>query len=80
MQLSGAFYPRLMRMACFQIQVDLGCDPSVLKYFSDRMILQKVLLDEPIHIFTMDAEEWKNTEEKWSRAESLERETSPLLH
>lgn len=86
-KLKGAFYPRLLKMANYKMQIELNCDPEVLRYFSGSMIMREHHPDETIHIFEMDETEWANTEEKWkavmnsAHAEAKQyRETNPELH
>lgn len=80
MKLSGAFYPELMRMAPYQVQVDFGCDPEVLRYFSDSFILSEHRSDTLIHVFTAEPEVWKQTEKTWRETEAWLKETNPNLH
>ena len=86
-KLKGAFYPRLMKMASYKTQVDLNCDPEVLRYFSGSMIMREHHPDEPIHIYEMEISEWEKTEKLWTEAANRSkaasrtyRETNPELH
>lgn len=80
MKLSGAFYPALLRMAPYKVQLELGCDPEVLRYFSDSFILSEHEEGHLIHVFTAEPEVWKETERTWRDTEYRMREANPNLH
>lgn len=79
-KLKGAFYPDVMRMASFEVQVELGCDPAVLKFFSDRFILVGPPPGLQIAIFETEVDKWKEAEAVWRHREKIHRENCPALH
>jgi len=80
MKLSGAYYPDLMRMACYQVQLDLGCDPDVLRFFTDRFILPVHRPSDTLQVFVAEEHVWKETERVWREAEKRTRNSHPHLH
>jgi len=76
----GAFYIDRQRMADFSVQIEMGCDPEVLRMFSDSMILKGSHPDLTVAVIEMDEFSWRQTEKMWRSKERFTRETSPLFH
>lgn len=80
MKLKGAYYPDLLKVADHQTQIDIGCDPEVVRYFSDHFIQRERREDLQIMIFEADAEIWKKTQSLWERDLKENRAFSPAFH
>ena len=80
MKLRGAYYPTLLKMASFEVQVAMNCDPAVLKFFSDKFIVSGFHSDLAIVIYEGEESAWKDTEKTWRDALKRDRERSLHLH
>lgn len=80
MRFKGAYYPATMKLANLQIQIDLGCDPEVLRFFPEHMIEPKAL-DLELIIWEADEEWWQNGAAKtWTELRLKMRNQDPNLH
>jgi len=80
MRFKGAYYLATMKLANLQIQIDLGCDPEVLRFFPEHLIETEVLNLELI-IWEADEEWWRNCAAKSSvELRSKMRNQDPNLH
>jgi len=81
MELKAAFYPDMMLLADFQTQIDLGCDPEVLRLFPDEMIARARPMDQPIMIWSADEKWWKHEAPiKWLEQRRKIVKTAPDVH
>jgi hypothetical protein len=80
MKLKGAYYPELLKMADFQTQIDVGCDPDVLRFFSDPFIQRERREDLQIMIFEADESIWTKTQSIWTQDLKENRAFSPDFH
>lgn len=78
--LKGAFYLESQRMADFETQLAFGCDPEVLKLFSDSMILKGPHPELTIAVIELPEQTWRETELVWRRSESRFCSSLPRLH
>lgn len=80
MKLAGAYYPDLLKVADFQTQISVGCDPEILRFFSDHFIADGHREDMALVIYEAEESVWKETQKTWGKSLQKRREFSPDLH
>jgi hypothetical protein len=80
MRLQAVVWIKERRIGSLEIQIGLGGDPSVLRFFDSRF-----LVDEPpdfahFAIYSATENEWAEFARSWAKQEPLNRETTLHLH